>query len=245
MMWAALCASRWEFFAGVEIFGWPGVGRTEGEELPRGRPNDYSDLGEYDSVDGGKTRRALYVVLEFVAAALGGATEFASPDLGLGASRRDPRVAPSTKHTGSNGGVEVLVKVIVFLSWSWSMALFSLVLLALAKNLFIRGPIALARLLVRRVVLSHLDVAAWAAPFFFLGCALDNCAPSGARYGLAGFEEIVGKGGLDPPLVVFSWLVVFDGKVGHRVFFISSFLKADPFGFPGACDLGRSYQGSS
>ena len=92
------------FFAGVEILGWPGVGRTEGEELPGGRSNDNSGLLEYDSVDGGKKRPALHVVLEFVAAALGGATEFASPDLRLGASRRDPRVAPGTTHTGSHGG---------------------------------------------------------------------------------------------------------------------------------------------
>ena len=42
-------------------------------------------------------------MLEFVAAALGGATKFASPDLRLGSSRRDPCVAPRTKHTGSHG----------------------------------------------------------------------------------------------------------------------------------------------
>ena len=43
-------------------------------------------------------------MLELVAAALRGATKFASPDLRLGTSSRDPRVAPRTKHTGSHGG---------------------------------------------------------------------------------------------------------------------------------------------
>ena len=42
-------------------------------------------------------------MLELVAAALGGASKLASPDLRLGSSRRDPCVAPRTEHTGSNG----------------------------------------------------------------------------------------------------------------------------------------------
>ena len=109
---------------------------------------------------GGNERRALRVMLELVAAALGGASKFASPDLRLGSSRRDPCFAPRTEHTGSNGRVEVLVRFMFFLSWSWSIDLFSLDLLAFAKILFIRGPMATARFLVRREVLSHLDVAA-------------------------------------------------------------------------------------
>ena len=44
------------------------------------------------------------------------------------------------------------------------MVLLTLVLLALGKNLLIRGPIALARLLVRRVFLSHFELAVWADP---------------------------------------------------------------------------------
>ena len=154
------------FFAGVESLGWPGVRRTKCEELPGGRSNDYSGFLEYNSVDGGKKRRALHVVFEFVAAALGGAPEFATPDLGLSASRRDPRVAPRTKHAGSHGGSGSFGEGYGFLSWSYNIAPFSLVLLALAKNLLIRGPIAPARLLVRIVALSHLAVAAWADPFF-------------------------------------------------------------------------------
>ena len=74
---------------------------------------------------------------------------------------------------------------------------------------------------MRRVVSSHLDGAAWADIFF--ECALDDCAPSGARHSLAGLEEIVDKGGIDPLVVVLSWLVVFDSEVGHRAFFISIF----------------------
>ena len=38
---------------------------------------------------------------------------------------------------------------------------------------------------------------------FLIGCALDDCAPSGAWYGLAGFEKIVDKSGFAPPIVVF------------------------------------------
>ena len=44
-------------------------------------------------------------MLELVAAALGGASKFASPDLRLGLSRRDPCVAPRTEHAGSNSRV--------------------------------------------------------------------------------------------------------------------------------------------
>ena len=51
------------------------------------------------------------------------------------------------------------------MSWSWSIDLFSLDLLAFAKNLFIPGPMVMARFLVRREVLSHLVVAACAEPF--------------------------------------------------------------------------------
>ena len=56
------------------------MGRAEGEELPWGRPNDYSGFLEYDSVDWGEKRLALYVMIEFVAAAFGSATESAFPD---------------------------------------------------------------------------------------------------------------------------------------------------------------------
>ena len=91
------------------------MGRAEGEELPWGRPSDYPSFLEYDSVDWGETRRALDVMVEFVAAALGGATEFASPNLRLGASRSDPRVAPRAKHTGGNGGGGGFGEVDVFI----------------------------------------------------------------------------------------------------------------------------------
>ena len=57
-------------------------------------------------------------------------------------------------------GVVVLVMAMVFLSWSWRMALLSLVLVAFAKNLLIRGPMTMAKFLVRRVFLSHLAVPA-------------------------------------------------------------------------------------
>jgi hypothetical protein len=202
---------------------------------------------EYDSVDWGEKRRALDVMLEFVAAALGGATEFASPDLGLGASRRDPRVAPSTEHTGGNGGgggfgeVDGFLKLVV---WNGSFFACFVGVREESVNWGGGGGIALARLWMNRVVLSHLDVAAWADPFTF-GSALDNSAPRGARYGLSGFGEIVDKGGLDPPAVIFSWLVVVDSKVGHWAFFLSSFLEVRPIGLPGASDFGRPYQGSS
>jgi hypothetical protein len=43
-------------------------------------------------------------MFELVAAALGCASKFAAPNLRLGTPRHDPRVAPSTEHTGGNGG---------------------------------------------------------------------------------------------------------------------------------------------
>ena len=58
---------------------------------------------EYNSVDGGNERRALRVMFEIVAAALGGASKFAAPNLRLGSSRSDPSVAPGAEHTGGNG----------------------------------------------------------------------------------------------------------------------------------------------
>ena len=45
------------------------VRRAESEELPLGRPEDYSRLLEDDPVNGGEERFALGVVLELVAAA--------------------------------------------------------------------------------------------------------------------------------------------------------------------------------
>ena len=60
---------------------------------------------------------------------------------------------------------------------------------------------------------------------FLFGGALENRAPSGGWYILAGFREIVGKSGLGPPTVVFSWLVDTDGEVGHWVFFVSIFWR--------------------
>ena len=58
-------------------------------------------------------------MLEFVAAVFGGATESAFSDLRLGASRRNPRVAPRAKHTGGNGrggglgDVDILFELVV------------------------------------------------------------------------------------------------------------------------------------
>ena len=74
---------------------------------------------QYQPVDWGEKRLALNVMLEFVAAASRGATKSAFPDLRLGASRRDPRVAPGTEHTSSNGRggcfgeVDVFFKLVV------------------------------------------------------------------------------------------------------------------------------------
>ena len=115
---------------------------------------------EYKSVDGGSERRALRVMFEIAAAALGGASKFAAPNLRLGSSRSDPSVAPGTEHAGSDGGGGGLGEVDVFSSWSWSIDLFSLDLLAFAKNLLIWGPMIMARFLVRREALSHLVVTA-------------------------------------------------------------------------------------
>jgi hypothetical protein len=55
---------------------WSGVRWAKGEKFTRGRANDYSSFLEYHSVDGGNEGRALCVMLELVAAALGGASEF-------------------------------------------------------------------------------------------------------------------------------------------------------------------------
>ena len=117
---------------------------TKGEELPGGRPNDYSCALEYNSVDGGNKRRALRVMLELVAAALGGASKFASPDLTFGSSRRDPCVAPRTKHTGSNGRGGGFGEDYCFRELVVEYRPFLLDLLAFAKNLLIRRPITTA-----------------------------------------------------------------------------------------------------
>ena len=58
-------------------------------------------------------------------------------------------------------GVAVLVMLMVFLSWSWRVDLLAGVLLALGKNRLIRGPMMFARLLVRVVLRSHFEMAAW------------------------------------------------------------------------------------
>jgi hypothetical protein len=58
--------------------------------------------------------------------------------------------------------------LIVFLSWSWRIDLLVWVLLAPGKNLLIRGPIVLVRLLVKVVLRSHLEMAVW-VDLVFLG----------------------------------------------------------------------------
>ena len=82
---------------------------AEGEKFTGSWANDYSGFFEYNSVDGGNERRALRVMFEIVAAALGGASKLAAPNLRLGSSRSDPSVAPGTEHAGSDGGGVVLV----------------------------------------------------------------------------------------------------------------------------------------
>ena len=80
---------------------------------------------------------------------------------------------------------------------------------------------------------------------FSFGGALENRAPGGVWYRLAGLKKLVSKSGLDPPTVVLSWLVGSDGEVGHWAFFVSGFLEVSPFMFPGAGDFGRPYQRSA
>ena len=77
--------------------------RTKGEELARGGANDHSVLGENNSVYGSVESWALYIMLELVAATLGGAFELAAADLGFGSPRRDPRVGPGAEKSGGNG----------------------------------------------------------------------------------------------------------------------------------------------
>ena len=103
-MRAALWALRSELFVfGIVGLSWPGVWRTEGEVLAGGGANANSVWGEDNSVYGSVESWALYIVLELVAATLGGASELAAAALGLGSPRRDPRVAPGAKHAGGNG----------------------------------------------------------------------------------------------------------------------------------------------
>ena len=60
-------------------------------------------LGEDNSVYGSVESWAMYVMIELVAATLGGASELASADLRRGSPRRDPRVVPGAEHAGGNG----------------------------------------------------------------------------------------------------------------------------------------------
>ena len=68
-----------------------------------GGANDYFVFLEHNSVYGSVESWALNIVHELVATNLGGASELAATDLGLGSPRRDPRVAPGAEHTGGNG----------------------------------------------------------------------------------------------------------------------------------------------
>ena len=107
------------FLLGVLRLSWSGVRWAEGEKFTGGRANDYSTFLEYHSVDGGNGRRAVHVMFELVAAALGGASKFAASNLRLGSSSRDPGVAPGAEHAGSNsrgggfGGVDVFFELVV------------------------------------------------------------------------------------------------------------------------------------
>ena len=107
------------FFWGVLRLSCSGVRWAKGEKFTGGRTNDYSGFLEYHSVDGGNKRRALHVMCELVAAALGGASKFAVSSLRLGSSSRDPGVAPGAEHAGSNsrgggfGEVDVFFELVV------------------------------------------------------------------------------------------------------------------------------------
>ena len=76
---------------------------AKGEGFAGGGANSDSSFLEYHSVDGGIERRALNIVFELVLAAFGGASESAPTDLGLGSPRGNPRVAPCSDNTGSDG----------------------------------------------------------------------------------------------------------------------------------------------
>ena len=80
-----------------------GVWGAKGEDFAGGGANGDSSFLEYHSVDGGIERRALNIVFELVLAAFGSASESAPTDLGLGSPRGNPRVAPSSDNTGSDG----------------------------------------------------------------------------------------------------------------------------------------------
>ena len=116
------------FLFGVLRLSWSGVRWAKGDKFTRGRANDYSVFLEYHSVDGGNERRALHVMFELVAAALGGASKFAASNLRLGSSSRDPGVAPGAEHAGSNsrgggfGEVDVFFELVVeylLISFCW------------------------------------------------------------------------------------------------------------------------------
>ena len=79
------------------------------------------------------------------------------------------------------------MSVMVFLSWSCSIALFSLVLLALAKNLFNSGADRTSEVAGEKSGFESFRRSRLGRSLFF-GSALDNSAPGGAWYGLASFE---------------------------------------------------------
>ena len=120
------------------FFTSPGLecGGAKGEDFAGGGANGDSSFLEYHSVDGGIERRALNIEFELVLAAFGGASESAPTDLGLGSPRGNPRVAPCSDNTGSDGRDG-----------------------GFGKGL-IRGPMIMARILVRRVFLSNFTVLA-------------------------------------------------------------------------------------
>ena len=162
----------------------------------------------------------------------------------LGASRSDPRVAPRAKHTGGNGGGGGFGEVDGFIKLVVQNGSFFACFVGVREESVNSGANRIGEIVGEEGGFEPFRRGSLGRSFF-VRSALDNSASRGARYGLAGFGEIVGKGGLDPPAVIFSWLVVIDSKVGHWAFFVSSFLEVRPFGLPGAGDFGRPYQGSS
>ena len=135
-----------------------GVWGAKGEDFAGSGANGDSCFLKYHSVDGGIERRALNIVFELVLAAFGGASESAPTDLGLGSPRGNPRVAPSSDNTGSDG-------------WDGGFGkgdgLFELVMEngspfsgfgGIDEESI--GPMIVARFLVRRIFLSHFKVLA-------------------------------------------------------------------------------------
>ena len=155
----------------------------------------------------------------------------------MGASRRNPRVAPRAEHTGGNGRGGDLGDVDGFFELVVQHVLTNAGIVSVGEESANSRANCIGEVVGEEGGFEPFRSGRLRRSLFFSEGGFQDRAPGGVWHRFAGLREIVGKGGFGPTAVFFSWLVETDGEVGHRAFVVSDFWEVGPFLFPGAGDF--------